>query len=237
MATKCFFFCYRALRFLALRLLPRTLIDPRRAANMLLRRYAPEFSGDIVNVSGWDDRDGEGGYYRDYFTNKKRYVVTNAPTDIKGVGSMAGSAVLEFGLDLERPLPPEFAGKFDVVLNISTLEHVQNIEEAFKSICMMSRDALVVVIPSIQQIHIADYGDYWRLTPLGLAKLLQKNGFTPLVIKANDQPFNPIYTFALGVRDAEKYKEKIPTAIDLQMGAALFGSSLKERFVAQLLKQ
>ena len=235
--TKIFFFLYRALRFAALRLLPNTLTDPRRAANVILRRYAPLFSGKIVNVSGWDDRDGEGGYYRDYFSEKTGYVVTNAPTDIKGVGSMAQTGIEELSLNLERPLPGAWKGAFDTVFNFSTIEHIRNVEEAFASICAMSRDAVILVVPSIQQIHIADYGDYWRLTPLGIVKLFQKHGFTPLVVEANDQPFNPIYTFVIAVRDAKKYEGRISVAINLEMGAALFGSSLKKRYIQGLLSE
>ena len=95
-----FAFLHRVLRSLALRLAPPELVDPRVFSNTLLRTYAPFFSGAVVNISGWDDRDGEGSWYREYFANKTSYAVTNAPTNDKGVGSIVGDDVEEIALDL-----------------------------------------------------------------------------------------------------------------------------------------
>ena len=53
-------------------------------SNRPLREYLRTFEGDIINVSGWEDRDKEGGFYRDYFGSRSRYVVSN----IRGVTGM-----------------------------------------------------------------------------------------------------------------------------------------------------
>lgn len=226
----------RIFRSLAIRVLPQELINPRIFSNLQLRKYANLFSGEIVNVSGWDDRDGENGQYRDYFSKCTSYTVTNAPTDNKGFGSLKESNVRELQLDLTLPLAPALIQKFDVVFNHTTLEHIFEIEIAFANLCAMSRDAVILVVPVLQQVHISrSFGDYWRPTTLAVAKLFRKNGFEPLVIIANDQPFYPVYCFAIAVRNAKEYEGKITTSLNFEMGGALFGSSLKERPVEPLI--
>ena len=43
--------------------------QPRQWSNDVLRSLVPYLreSTRVVNVSGWEDRDKEGGHYRDYF--------------------------------------------------------------------------------------------------------------------------------------------------------------------------
>ncbi|MBI3685620.1 hypothetical protein HY250_04405 [Candidatus Azambacteria bacterium] len=238
MLVKIIFFLHRCVRALGNRMLDKQLIYPRFFSNALLRRYAPLFKGSVLNISGWDDRDQESGFYRSYFTHHSAYAVSNARTEKKGFGSMAGSDIREIELDLEKPLPDALKKKFDAVFNHTTLEHVFDVQTAFKNICELSRDAVIIVVPVIQQIHIApSYGDYWRITTMGIAQLFLQNGFTPLVMKTNDQPFNPVYCFAIGVRDPVKYSGTIKEHMDFEMGAALYGSGLKSVDIQALLKR
>jgi hypothetical protein len=233
-----FGFLHRALRAAGNRLLPKTLVNPRAFVNSLFRTYGPIFSGKVINVSGWDDRDGEGGTYRTYFPNISDYTISNAPNIQKGVGSVRATEGehKEIAIDLDLPIPNELQRTFDVVFNISTLEHVFAIDQGFEDLCTLSRDAVLLSIPVIQQVHIAEsYGDYWRMTTLGIARKFLEHGFTPLVIAANDQPFAPVYCFALAVRDPDKYRGVIDKVLRFEMGGALYGSSLKERFIAHLL--
>lgn len=227
---------YRLLRAVAIRVLPKTL-NPRMFSNALLRSYGRYFSGDIINVSGWDDRDSEGGYYQDYFPKKSSYVVSNFAISDKGFGSLQGKDTEEISLDLEAPLPPALAQKFTAVFNHTTLEHIFAFETAFANICAMSSDAVILVVPLLQQIHIAEsFGDYWRPTTLTLMKLFTQQGFTPLVIATNDQPFFPVYCFAIAVRDPKKYEGIIIPSFNFQSGGALFGSSLKPAALKKLLE-
>lgn len=231
------FFFHRILRALGNRFLDKELANPRFFSNHMLRKYADNFEGSIINVSGWDDRDFEGGFYKGYFKKSLSYIVSNAPEEDKGLGSMKESAVEEIGIDLMNPIGKDLIGKYDVVFNHTTLEHILDVQGAFKNLCDLSRDAVIIVVPSVQNIHIKGYGDFWRMTTMGVAKMFLKNGFEPLVIKANDQPFAPIYCFAIGVRDAKKYENKIIKDLDLEMGAALYGSSLKKRYIDDILKK
>ena len=117
------------------------------------------------------------------------------------------------------------------------LEHIFDFDTAFKNLCEMSRDAVIIVVPLLQQIHIAgSFGDYWRPTTLALMKQFKKNGLTPLVIATNDQPFYPVYCFAIAVRDPKKYEGAITPSFDFQSVGALFGSSLKPTALKKLLE-
>ena len=229
-------FLHRVIRFLGNRLAPKTLVSARLFSNAILKRYGTAFSGNIINVSGWDDRDREGSYYQEYFPNKKKYTISNMEGKQKGYGSSASAGVEEIELDLSVPLPLALRGAFDVVYNHTTLEHIFDIEQAFANLCEMSSDAVILVVPSLQQIHIAEtYGDYWRMTPLGVAKRFLKYGLTPLVIATNEQPFAPVYTFAIAVRDPKKYEAKIEKNLDFEMGGALYGSKIEKRFIEKVL--
>lgn len=233
-----FLFLHKVFRSVAIRVLPKTLIHPRSFSNVMIRKYGGVFSGDMINVSGWDDRDSEDGYYRDYFLGHKRYVISNFAIADKGFGSVKSDNLEEIELDLEKPLREELRGAFDVVFNHTTLEHIPAFEIAFKNLCDMSRDAVIIVVPLLQQIHIAPtFGDYWRPTALGVYKLFRKHGFTPLVIKTNDQPFYPVYCFAIAVRNPKKYVGRIEQTFDFQSGGALFGSSMKPHALEALLRE
>ena len=230
-------FFHRILRALGNRLLPKELVNARIFSNMMLRKYASFFEGDIINVSGWDDRDKESGCYQDYFKKRSSYIVSNAPEEDKGLGSMKMKDVKEIELDLMKPISDEYKEKFNVVFNHTTLEHIFDTQKAFQGLCDLSNDVVIIVVPVIQQVHIKSFGDYWRITTIGIAKLFLKNGFEPLIIKTNDQPFAPVYCFAIGVRNLNKYKDKIEKNINYEMGAALYGSSLKERYIEKILKE
>ncbi|MFQ6049622.1 MAG: hypothetical protein ACE5J0_01100 [Candidatus Paceibacterales bacterium] len=170
-------------------------------SNQELKKFAHFFSGDVVNVSGWDDRDKEGEKYTNYFKRKKSYTITNYKGE-RGISNLPN----EIYLDLEQPLPKELERKFDVVFNHTTLEHVFDIFTAFKNICLLSRDIVVVVFPFIEEVHEApnSFGDYWRPTHLAIERLFQKNGFT--VLYGSSRKIPPVYYFFIASRKAEKWK-------------------------------
>lgn len=179
---------------------------PRIWSNRELKKFAHLFSGDVANVSGWQDQDKEGKSYKEYFSNAQSYTITNYKTEARGFQGSEG----EIFLDLEKDLPQELVGKFDVVFNHTVLEHIFEVEQAFKNLCLMSKDAVILVVPFMQQMH-TDYGDYWRFTPLAIEKLFQKNGFHLHYSSFNGQPKTSVYLFALGVKDKTKWLSKIPS--------------------------
>jgi len=165
-------------------------------SNDELRRVAPMCRGAVVNVSGWRDQDKEGGAYRRYFSNCTEYHISNFNTEVSGY---QGDLDNEFFLDLEQPLPDEQRGRYDTVFNHTTLEHVFEVRLAVANLCAMSRDAVILVTPFLQQQHEA-FGDFWRFTPLALRRLLVAEGFEPVYMSWNDTPGCSVYVFTVASR-------------------------------------
>ncbi len=177
---------------------------PRQWSNHVLRRIAPAFDGQVINVSGWDDRDKEGGRYRDYFAAASSYAISNYSGE-RGLADAA--AITDFAIDIEQPLAPELTRRFDVVFNHTTLEHVFDLFTAFGNLCAMSRDVVVLVVPFSQEMHTTDsFGDYWRITPMGLRRLFERNGLTPVFEAANDQWNAGLYVIGVGARHPAKWR-------------------------------
>jgi hypothetical protein len=189
----------------------RIFAVPRRWSNAEIRRVAPLFGGDVVNVSAWRDEDKEGGRYRDYFTGAASYTLTNW-VGHRGVREAAGPG--EILLDLEADLPSELHGRFDVVFNHTTLEHVFDVFKAFSNLCALSRDVVIVVVPFLQEHHGfvegGDYGDYWRFSSHALARLFERNGMEMLYVSANDDRNASCYLVAVGARDAARWRGVLP---------------------------
>lgn len=219
---------HRVVRGVANRLLSKDLINPRHFSNSLLKHYAPVFTGSVVNVSGWKDEDQNGSHYKGYFTNATSYAISNADESSKGKGSNND----EFEVDLNVPINDELKEKYDVVFNHTTLEHVYELKTAFRNLCEMSRDVVILVVPVLQQIHFSEgYGDYNRLTTMGIVKSFEENGFETVVLQTNEQQFASIYCFAIAVRDYSKYKDVFEKNIDLSMGGDLWGSKLSTEHI------
>ena len=116
-------------------------------SNQVLRKIAPQFDGDVINVSGWHDEDKEDGRYRDYFINARSYAVTN-------YGGYRGNiADGDLSLDLEANLTPDMLACADVIYNHTTLEHVFDVLKAVSNLCEMTRDVVIVVVPAFQEEH------------------------------------------------------------------------------------
>ncbi len=188
---------------------PKLFIDrkyrlPRIWSNEELRRFAHLFSGDIVNVSGWKDKDKEGNFYKDYFVNANNYYISNYKSDAKGFQGFDN----EFYLDLTQDLDKKYINRFDVVFNHTTLEHIYDVKKAFKNLCLISKDIIILIVPFLQQMH-GDYGDYWRFTPLAIRNLFEANGVRLLYLKFNNHRHASVYIFAIGSKEPEKWKSLI----------------------------
>ena len=175
---------------------------PRVWSNRELEKFAHLFSGKGVNVSGWKDIDKEGKKYRDYFLNISEYWITNYKSEARG---FQGDQENEIFLDLEEDLDESMYYKFDVVFNHTVLEHIFDVNKAFENLCQLSNDIVIVVVPFLQEQH-ADYGDYWRFTPLAVEKLFLKNNYELLYINYNDSTNDSIYIFAIGTKNKGKWE-------------------------------
>ena len=176
----------------------------RNWSNSEIERFAPLFSGRVVNVSAWKDEDKQGRRYREYFNAADSYHLTNFRADARGVQGLEG----EVFLDLSAPLPDEFEQSFDCVFNHTTLEHIYEVHTAFSNLCRMSRDAVMVVVPFLQEMH-AGYGDFWRFTPTCLQRMFQQNGYQPIYTSYNNHFMASVYIFMIAVRNPEDWRNRI----------------------------
>ena len=187
-------------------------LSPRRWSNRELASYAPLFTGDVVNVSGWKDEDKENRTYCSYFSNAASYSLTN----YWGTNTSNDGAPDALFLDLTVALPAEMKNRFDVVFSHTVLEHVFDVPMAVRNMAEMSRDMMIIIVPFMQDEHYLNglYGDYWRFTPHCVKQLMETNGFTLLHLASNDCPWYPVYLFAIGSKQPEKWRSKFPAAYD-----------------------
>ncbi|MCX5645277.1 MAG: hypothetical protein NTZ17_11435 [Phycisphaerae bacterium] len=191
-------------------------------SNRELRRIAPCFHGSVVNVSAWDDRDKEGGHYRDYFAHASSYFCTNYP-GYRGFQGMPN----EQPLDLTGDLPATLRRRYDVVFNHTTLEHIFDVRRAFANLCDLSKDVVIVVVPFAQVQHDAeDWKDYWRFTPACLRKLYEDNGLS--VIYEADSPFrkSAIYLLSVAAREPNQWTGLLPPCRPITTAGSWIGYTL-----------
>lgn len=196
-------------------------IRPRHWSNAELKKIAPIFSGNVINISGWRDSDKDGGHYRDYFSNATSYAISNYYGE-RGLTGRGG----EIFVDLEAPLPEEFVKKFDVAFNHTVLEHVYDIRTAIANICKLSSDAVILVTPFLQHVHYeaGSFGDYWRPTPACIEHMLAENGFKVIYQSCNDNEWFIVYVLTVATRHPDAYVGRLPFAkISPDAGVKHFG--------------
>ncbi len=200
----------------------RKYILARKWSNRELRKVAPLLGGEVVNVSGWDDRDKEGSHYAAYFTKSTTYSRTNYGGH-RGYQNDAG----EIALDLTETLRDELKGRFDVVFNHTVLEHIFDVNRAFANLCAMTRDVVVVVVPFSQVQHESDsYGDYWRFTPSCLRKLFELHGMKVVYEAESPDKDAAIYLLFVASRHPERHVGTLPRFKPIKLAGRWIGASL-----------
>lgn len=201
----------------------KKFLAARYWSNRELEKLAPLFHGSVVNVSGWDDRDKQGGRYSEYFENSTEYHRTN----YTGHRGFQGGDPNEVELDLTADLRPELRERYDVVFNHTTLEHIFEVRKAFANLCGMSKDVVIVVVPFSQVQHESDsYGDYWRFTPSCMRKLFEENGFTTIYESESPDRDAAIYLTFIGARHPERYTGKLPKHRRIRAAGDWIGASV-----------
>jgi hypothetical protein len=201
---------------------------PRLRTNLILKRFAPYFEGSIVNVSASSDSDKNcslidyyfgnydaGARYQTYFTNASKYLLTNYPNDETKFYLNGDESVL---LDLEADLADELKQKFDLVFNHTVLEHVFDIFTAFKNLCLLSSDVVILIVPQCQQIHDYQrgYADYWRFTPFSIDKLFAINNFTVLYRETTYGFSESQYLFYIASRNPDRWRNQFPEVVSAE---------------------
>lgn len=160
---------------------------------MELRTFSHLFAGDVLNVSAWRDQDKEGDHYRDYFPNSSTYTISNYD-GWRGVEDQVADALV---IDLTEPLPQNLRKAFDVVFNHTTLEHIFRVEKAFRNLCALSRDVVILVVPFLQHLHGPEGDDFWRFSPYSIRGLYQDSGFNVLYESAGPPNDKTKYLFSI----------------------------------------
>jgi len=186
----------------------------RNRSNDEIRKLGPLFGGDVLNLSGWKDEDKEGGCYRDYFPNARCYVISNYGAE---VGS---SAMDEKELDLSKPYTGQI-GTYDLVFNHTVIEHVYSTQVVFDNLALLSRDAILTIVPFVQHMHGVKDGfvDYYRYSPLALERLFEERGFKTLYVSWNeDHPLMNVYIVHVASKCPERYAGFFPPSKRLEIG-------------------
>ena len=203
---------------------------PRVWSNRELRKIAPLCSGRVINVSGWEDRDKEGGFYREYFVNAKNYTVSNY-SGFRGFQGKEG----EVELDLSQSLPAGLEKQYDVVFNHTTLEHIFEINTAIHNLCALSRDLVIVVVPVAQAQHGSEsWHDYWRFTPTCMREYFQREGMTVLHEAVNRHRNSGIYLLTVATYSPQKWKQYFPDKKPLADAGNELGGGVLAEAIARL---
>ena len=191
------------LEFLKKKYPERIYRKPRIWSNEVLKSFSEVFKGEVINVSGWRDEDKEGNFYRDYFSNSSSYKVSNYGDSYRGILREG-----DIEIDLEAELPKNLENSADVVFNHTTLEHVFDIFQAVKNLSKITKDVLILVVPSVQEEHFSDaYGDYWRFNVGGITKLLEKNKLKVVYFTSNNHTNTSIYHFIVASKNPEIWND------------------------------
>jgi len=190
-------------------------------SNDQLRQFAPLFTGDVVNVSGADDIDKQSSIYSEYFCNAESYSLTNySGQSYRGFRGRTD----EIELDLASDLPPDLSGKFDVVFNHTTIEHIYETRKAFRNICKMSRDIVIIIVPFAQVQHENEgYLDYWRFTPACMRKMFHDEGLKVVYEAANNEFNTSVYLFLMASRQPERWSGKFPQYVPINEAGSWVG--------------
>jgi hypothetical protein len=198
----------------------------RHWSNRILKQVSKCFNGRVINVSAGEDCDKEGSIYAQYFVNADEYFTTNY-----GLGTYRGfrSRSNEYELDLESEVPESLVQQFDVVLNHTTLEHIFEVRTAFRNLCRLSKDVVIVVVPFAQVQHESDdFGDFWRFTPTCLRRLLLENDMTVVFEAESPDMDAAVYLLVIGSRFPDRWTERLPPYKPIEKAAKWIGRPEEE---------
>lgn len=194
----------------------------RSWSNLELRKIAHLFTGEIVNVSAGENTDKEGSTYDLYFNKAQSYYMTNhAPGAFRGFQGRQN----EYLIDLTQELPQELEYRFDVAFNHTVLEHIFDVRTAFRNLCLLSKDIVIIIVPFAQRQHdTVGYQDYWRFAPNALRQLFNENGLSIIYESCNDDNDAAVYLFFVGSRQAENWRATMPPYEPVNDAADWIGS-------------
>lgn len=111
-----------------------------------------------------------------------------------------------------------------MVFNHTVLEHVFDVRKAFRNLCDLSKDVVIVVVPFAQVQHDSGgYQDFWRLCPSGVRALYRENGLDVVYESRNDESNSAVYLFFVGTRYPERWRGRLPSFTPIVDAGAWIG--------------
>ena len=179
----------------------------RTYSNVCLKRILPLLNvTSVLNVSGWDDGDKEGGQYADYFSQKvKKYEISHFENDHLRSDTDLSKLVINL-----EDVGYQAVEKFELVFSHTVLEHVFDQQNAFRIMCGLAEKYVVGVVPMINVLHWEEtYDDYWRFTPHGIRKLFENNEFKLVHLEIGPTSSISQYIIFVGARNGVTYARNL----------------------------
>ena len=133
----------------------------RIESNAWLKPVCGSIRGKVLSIGSMDDKDRQGGFYKDYFVSADSYLTSSPESEHK----------CDLLLDIRDM--NEIAGEeFDCIYCSGVLEHVFEYQKAMAEIKRVLKPGgvLLLGVPFKQAIHMAPT-DYWRFTKFALEKI------------------------------------------------------------------
>lgn len=148
----------------------------RVLSNIWIREAAANISGQVLSIGSGTDEDGQGNYYRSYFSKCRQYLTSE----------VSSASACDLVLDVQNMFTIDDA-YFDCVFCSGVLEHVPEPDAALGEITRILKAGgyLLLGVPFRQAIHLPPT-DYWRFTEYGVGHLLRKHGYSIEAVKAID---------------------------------------------------
>lgn len=163
----------------------------RDESNRWLARNCRGVEGEVLSIGSSDDGDGQGGYYRDYFSSASGYTTSEV------------SAGFNTNLVLDvQDMHGIKDGEFQGVFCSGVLEHILDFHAAVREIHrILSPEGLLLLgLPFRQGIHHAPT-DYWRFTEHGIRHMLDgRFAITDLAAIGTSVPNFPVTYWCAATR-------------------------------------
>jgi SAM-dependent methyltransferase len=136
----------------------------RLESNRWLQARCAGIEGHVLSIGSGDDRDGLGGFYRNYFVKAASYTTSEVSDDFP----------CDLVLDI-RSMPEIENDSFDCVYCSGVLEHVDRYLDGLDEITrVLKKDGILLLgLPFRQGLHMAPM-DFWRFTEFGIRHMLQE---------------------------------------------------------------
>lgn len=136
----------------------------RKFTNRMLREHVVGLDVEsVLNVGAVQEhKDKEGSTYRKYFPQAQWYTLDFRRRD---------DDPHHYEADLHDV--SRITERFDLILNMSTLEHVRNPFIVVKNLrgLLNPRGYMFISVPWVYKLHGLKYGDYWRFTHMAIREL------------------------------------------------------------------